>query len=274
MQPNSENDYVLGTHDEEIARLGLQHRVWRNVVLDGWRKAGIAAGSRVLDVGAGPGHATMDLAELVGPTGEVVAVERSARFARAAAEACRSRQLSNVRIHQLDLMTSDLPSGPFDASWCRWVASFVASPAMLVAKLAGVIRKGGVAIFHEYADYATFRFSPRRPALEQFVRHVMASWRAAGGEPDVALELPALLAANGFVVRSATPHILCVRPGENAWRWPAGFIELNLARLHDLGRVDASFIEQARQELAKAEADPTSLMLTPLLMEIIAEKVG
>ncbi len=26
-------DYVLGTHDAEIARLGLQHRVWRESML-------------------------------------------------------------------------------------------------------------------------------------------------------------------------------------------------------------------------------------------------
>ena len=72
----TERDYVLGTHDEEIARLGLQHRVWRPVVLECWRKAGVTVGSRVLDVGAGPGYATVDLAEIVGPTCEVVALER------------------------------------------------------------------------------------------------------------------------------------------------------------------------------------------------------
>jgi hypothetical protein len=49
----TERDYVLGTYDEEIARLGLQHRVWRPVVLECWQKAGITVGSRVLDVGAG-----------------------------------------------------------------------------------------------------------------------------------------------------------------------------------------------------------------------------
>ena len=77
-----ERDYVLGTHDEELARLGLQHRVWRPVVLDCWQKAGITVGKRVLDVGAGPGYATVDLAEIVGPTGEVVALERSANFVK------------------------------------------------------------------------------------------------------------------------------------------------------------------------------------------------
>jgi hypothetical protein len=44
MSQNIDKDYVLGTHDEEIARLGLQHRVWRPIVLECWRKAGITGG--------------------------------------------------------------------------------------------------------------------------------------------------------------------------------------------------------------------------------------
>ena len=69
-----DRDYVLGTHNEELARLGLQHRVWRPVVLDCWQRAGITVGKRILDVGAGPGYATVDLAEIVGATGEIVAL--------------------------------------------------------------------------------------------------------------------------------------------------------------------------------------------------------
>jgi ubiquinone/menaquinone biosynthesis C-methylase UbiE len=79
----TDRDYVLGTHDEELARLGLQHRVWRPVVLDCWQRAGLTVGKRGLDVGAGPGYATVDLAEIVGPTGEIVALERSQNFIRA-----------------------------------------------------------------------------------------------------------------------------------------------------------------------------------------------
>jgi len=51
MSKQTERDYVLGTHDEEIARLGLQHRVWRPTVLDCWYRAGITVGSTVIDVG-------------------------------------------------------------------------------------------------------------------------------------------------------------------------------------------------------------------------------
>src|SRR4051812_27926421 len=99
----SERDYVLGTHDDELQRLGFQHRVWRPTVLDCWRRAGIAAGSRVIDVGAGPGFATIDLAETVEASGEVVAVERSSRYVKVARDACRARGLNNVRVVELDL---------------------------------------------------------------------------------------------------------------------------------------------------------------------------
>src|SRR3954466_8260297 len=105
----AEGDYVLGTDEQELARLGVQHRVWRPVVLDCWQRAGITVGKRVLDVGAGPGYATVDLAEIVGPTGEVVALERSENFICALEQTSRARSLENVKIHQLDLMTGELP---------------------------------------------------------------------------------------------------------------------------------------------------------------------
>jgi len=87
----AERDYVLGTREEELARLGLQHRVWRPVALDCWQRAGITVGKRVVDLGAGPGYAALDLAEIVGPTGEVVALERSENFVRAMQTTCRAR---------------------------------------------------------------------------------------------------------------------------------------------------------------------------------------
>ncbi len=151
----SEKDYVLGTHDEELLRLGLQHRVWRPVVLDCWQKAGITAGKRILDLGAGPGYAALDLAEIVGPSGVVVALERSGNFVTAMRESFRRRGLTNTEIYELDLMTGDLPKGNYDFSWCRWVLSFVNDQGLLIKKLGDVMPKGGISIFHEYAHYAS-----------------------------------------------------------------------------------------------------------------------
>ena len=269
----SDRDYVLGTHDEELARLGLQHRVWLPVVLDCWQRAGVTVGKRVLDVGAGPGYATVDLAEIVGPTGEVVALERSQNFIRAMEATCRARSLTNVKIHELDLMTDDLPAGDYNFAWCRWVVSFVDDPPLLIQKLGRVMPKGSLSIFHEYGHYETWRFFPRLPMQERFREHVIATWRESGGEPDGAGRLPELLADNGFVIRSARPHIFCLRPGDYMWQWPATFIEIYLARLIQMGRIDQEFAGKVRADLASTERNPNALMITPLVLEIVAEKM-
>jgi SAM-dependent methyltransferase len=268
----SDVDYVLGTHDDEVARLGLQHRVWRPIASDCWRRAGITEGSRVIDVGAGPGYATVDLAEIVGARGEVLAVERSARFLEIARQACSLRGFSNVRFREADVVEDALGALNFDYAWCRWVASFVSSPEKLINNIAGALRVGGIAIFHEYSDYGTWRLAPRRPAVESFAREVMESWRAAGGEPDVALAFPPLLRAAGLQVMEVHPRILTVSPQSYVWQWPASFIEINLTRLRELGRVTEEWMESVRREFKQAEADPTTILTTPLFLEIIARR--
>jgi SAM-dependent methyltransferase len=272
MANKTESDYVLGTHDEEIARLGLQHRVWRPTTLECWRRAGITVGSRVIDVGAGPGYATTDLAEIVQATGKILAVERSPRFLKIAQQACKARGLTNVRFRQADLMEDSLGKLGFDAAWCRWVACFVSDPARLISNIAEALHPGGVAIFHEYIDYKTWRLAPRRSAFESFVAEVMASWRANGGEPDVAAFFSSWLKAAGLRTIDIRPRVLTISPRDYAWQWPASFIESNLARLRELGRVTSDWADSVRNEFQAAEADSSTLCITPLFVEIIARK--
>ncbi|MEX1994612.1 MAG: class I SAM-dependent methyltransferase [Steroidobacteraceae bacterium] len=268
----TERDYFLGTHDEELARLGLQHRVWSPAVRDCWQRAGIGAGSRVLDIGAGPGYAAADLAQIVGSTGEVVAVERSARFVEAGRGMLAQHGFTNVRYYELDLMTDALPGGGFDFSWCRWVACFVSSPALLLDKIAAVLRPGGIAIFHEYVHYAAFSFAPPRPRQQEFAQQVMKGWRAAGGEPDIAQPVLRLLQERGFTIRALIPRVYCLRPADEMWQWPASFIRIHLEQQTAQGAIEAPWAEAVRQEFAAAEADPAALLVTPLVLQIVAEK--
>ena len=265
-------DYVLGTHDGEVARLGLQHRVWREAMFAAWRRAGIRTGWRVVDVGAGPGYATLDLAELVGASGEVLAVERSERFVSVIERESRRRDLPQVRPLKADLMELSPPEG-YDMTWCRWVASFTPSVPRLVEWIRGALRPGGTAVFHEYADYASWRYLPSRPRLTEFVAAIMSSWRSAGGEPDVAPAVIDCLGRSGFRLKSVRPLIFTTRPGELTWEWPAAFIATNPARLQELGLVSPAWVAELQRELRAAEADPMSVMVTPLVLEVIAERL-
>jgi precorrin-6B methylase 2 len=264
-------DYVLGTDRAELARLGVQHRAWREVMLGAWRRAGLREGWRVADVGAGPGYATWDLAGMVGAAGRVIAVERSAAFVEELQRQAAVRDLPQVSVIEGDLMEL-APLAGCDMAWCRWVASFVPSVPTLVHWLRQSIRPGGRVVLHEYADYGSWRFAPPRPVLQEFVQEVMASWRDSGGEPDVASSLIGELRQSGFKLVATRPHLFTTAPGDLTWQWPAGFVAVNAHRLLQLGRVSEEWVARVITDMAGAERDAESLMITPLVLEIIAER--
>jgi SAM-dependent methyltransferase len=265
-------DYVLGTHDEELERLGVQHRAWQACTLAAWRSAGIARGQTVLDVGCGPGYASLDLAELVGPSGSVVAIDKSAKFLGALnAERCR-RKIDNISTYSADLDIGEFPDVMADAAWCRWVFAFLTKPHQVLSRLASAVRPGGTIVVHEYFDYSTWRTAPRCAELEVFVKAVMASWRDAKGEPDIALSLPSWFESLGFEIRSVHPIIDVVQPGHPKWGWLQSFIEVGRQRLVDLGYLTAAEAESVWQAFKAVEAAPGTRMISPAVLEIIAQR--
>jgi len=302
--PNASNqiphkpDYVLGTHNDEHARLGMQHSLWQEFVLDAWKRAGICTGTRVVDVGAGPGFATMDLADIVGATGHVTAVELSSKFAQEVKDQANVRGLKNVSVHIVDLMHEDIPHANmnagqaasssasaiesqsdvhagvalFDAAWCRWVCMFVPDVGALVRRVHNSLRMGGIAVFHEYVHYETYGLQPPTPGIDSFTQAAMKSFSARGGNANIAGTLLKELRQHGFEIMSIKPIVRSARPHEPLWQWPAGFIRTYLPRLVELGQVDNAFAANVLAELASAEQDPQSIMLTPTVLEIIARK--
>ena len=115
-------------------------------------------------------------------------------------------------------------------------------------------------------------FMPLRPALEKFWLEVMASWRAAGGEPNIGRELPELLRAAGFRVLEIVPRIRTVSSRDYTWQWPKSFVAINCERLRELGRVTSEWVDDVLREFAQAEADPESWFTSPMFLEIIARK--
>lgn len=270
-QPSmSEGDYVLGTRGDEVERLGLQHRVWRDRVLDAWKRAGVGDGQTVIDVGAGPGFASLDLARIVGPVGKVIALERAPHFLAVLRQSAEREGLGNIDSREADVSgESGFGEAVADACWCRWLLSFVADPRRTIGHIARSLKPGGAAIFHEYGNYGTWKTIPPDPAVEQFRNLVSQSWRDAGGEPDIAAFLPGWLEAEGMEVERIRPLVDIVDRDSPAWQWPASFMNTGARRLHELGYVGAEEAERLGQAL---ETSGARYMVTPLVVEIIARK--
>jgi SAM-dependent methyltransferase len=266
----STDDYVLGTHDEELARLGLQHRVWRSRALEAWRRAGFTGGQTLLDVGCGPGYATLDLAEIAGAKGRVIALDKSARFLDALRSAAVRHGLTNVAPKQIDLELDPLPAANADGAWVRWVFAFVSRPRDLVARIAAALRPGGALVIHEYFDYRTWSWLQRAPLHDEFVQTVMRSWRANGGEPDIGRPLVGWLEESGFGIESVRPFIDVITPRDSMFAWPKAFIESGSRRLVDIGELTEERAAAIREEFDAQAAAPHARMVNPAVLEIVA----
>jgi SAM-dependent methyltransferase len=270
-----EKDYVLGTHDEEIERLGLQHRVWRPRTTDAWQRAGFTVGQTLLDIGCGPGYATLDLADIVGPSGRVVAIDRSRRFLDHLESERVRRGLRHVETVEMDLDDARLPERlpmTADGAWGRWVFAFVQDPRALLERVAAALKPGGRLVIYEYFDYSTWKLAPRSAAHELFVRKVVETWRATGGETEIGLSIPAWLHDIGFTLNSTRSLIDIIGPEHYIWQWPKAFIDVGVDRMLELGALTPEQADAARSAVSSAEATPGSLMITPGVMEIIATK--
>ena len=118
--------YPFGYGDEELRRLGVQHRVWQEENLRRLSRAGFGQGNTLVDLGCGPGLTTIDLARRVGPTGRIIAVDRDGeRTIPRLREAVDVAGLKNVETRVADLDQFDLPSESVDGVYGRWVLMYL-----------------------------------------------------------------------------------------------------------------------------------------------------
>lgn len=268
----ADRDYILGTHDAEIWRLKLQHSVWRPRMLDAWRRAGIARGQTVIDVGSGPGYASLELAEIVGPTGRVIAVERSARFLETLKQAAAARGATNIAAIEGDITQTSIGNRVADAAWCRWVFSWLTAPEQGVANIARALKPGGVAVFHEYLSYASWSLAPRNAAFTAFVQAVIDSVAKTGANIDSALTLPSLLDEAGFEIVALNPIVDVVAPDNDVWQWPTAFVRGYREKLVADGLLTAEQAEAAVAAIDLAESKGGARMVTPMVLEIVARR--
>ena len=143
------SDYVLGRSPQEYARLTLQSRILRPYTERYFRAAGIAPGMRVLDVGSGMGDVAMLAADVVGPGGHVVGVDRDA----AVLENARQRTVAHgcsswVTFEAADIDAFAAPE-PFDAIVGRYVLLYLPDAAATIRRLLSNLKAGGIVVFHD-----------------------------------------------------------------------------------------------------------------------------
>ena len=125
------------------------------------RAAGIRAGTRVLDLGAGPGDGTAMLAE----TGAAVA---GVDFSRTMVAAARRRH-PGLTFHEGDAEVLPFADGVFDAIVSNFVVHHLARPALVFREVSRVLAPGGALFVFRRHDTARAWFQvPGHPWTSAF----------------------------------------------------------------------------------------------------------
>ena len=180
--------YVFGYTNAEHERLIRQAARIAFVTERLFREAGIGPGQRVLDLGSGVGDVAMLVARIVGPSGEIIGIERDeGSIARAKARVAEAG-LRNVSFTQTDV--SEIVSDkPFDAAVGRFILMFLPDPVSVLRSVVRLIHPGGVVAFQEPCWTVMLALGARLPLwfrVRQLIHEILL---CSGANPEMGLAL-------------------------------------------------------------------------------------
>jgi ubiquinone/menaquinone biosynthesis C-methylase UbiE len=155
-------------------------------------RLGLAQGWSCLDAGAGTGSLALVLAERVGPTGNVTALDADTRFlAPLTSDA--------LVVVESDLTTGDLPAGAFDLVHARLVLEHLPERDRVLATLADAVRPGGWLLIEDFDWSTAMLVDPPNQLHERVAQACLTLFSAHAYDPYLGRTLPRRLAATGLV---------------------------------------------------------------------------
>lgn len=192
-----QRSYMFEDRELEDDRLVAQSKVLDPLTERLLGYAGIGPGMRVLDLGSGAGNVSLIAADLVGPNGSVLGVERDGEAVKLARARAGKAGRGNVEFLEGDVRFLDGVPGGFDAVVGRLIFMHITDPAAVIRRATELVRPGGVVCFHE-ADMSYRWAVPETPLWRQVRQWVLAAVDAAEADGGMGLALFRVFRAAGL----------------------------------------------------------------------------
>lgn len=249
--------YALGNTDAEHERLIRQAMLLAPLTERFFRQAGIGPGQRVLDLGSGVGDVAMLAARLVGPSGEVVGVERDTRSIARARARIAEAGLNNSIFTQSDVRQLPVDK-PFDAVVGRFILQFLPEPVVALQLISQLVRPGGIVAFHEPCWSAILPLAAHLPLWSACASLIRQSLERSGANTEMGLALYRTFQQAGLPVPTLQMEIpVGDNPAAALWIYDLfctllpQMQQLNLS-LEGLGNIDTLW-ERIQSEVEKSK---------------------
>jgi len=205
--------YLLRNAELETAeRFAGLEAVFDPVTRGHLTRLGLAPGSRCLEVGAGSGSIARWMADQVGSTGRVLAVDLDPRW-------CRREGREQLEVRDLDLVRQPIPAGPWDVIHERLVLQHIPERLVVLARLVDELAPGGVLLIEDFDTGEVRTVDRAGPNHELIVEMAQAFNRllgTRGGANDFAANALRTLRGHGLEGTGASGHV-CVDQGGTGW---------------------------------------------------------
>jgi SAM-dependent methyltransferase len=262
-------DYLLGHDTREWSRLAEQHALWGPAFIAELQRLGLGSGSSILEMGCGAGDLLLDIANLVGPAGRAIGLERDPR----AAARTRARLSHHGDVETGDLFALDPQrlGGPFDAVIARWVLSFVPRVDLALERMLAAVRPGGLIIVQDY-NHDGIGIWPRVPAIDRCIEAFRAAYAARGGDLWVATRLPGLLRALELEAIELAPRVLAGLPDSAVWRWVERFLMEHLETVVAAGHLDRASANAFQLAWNDSRQRSDTVLFSPQVVTVTARR--
>lgn len=252
--------YTLGTNPAERGRLQRQSQDLAEHSLALLGRVDLPPGGRALDVGCGPAGTIELLAERVGPTGSVTAIDIDPAHVAMARRLVQDRGLANVEVLQADARHSGLPSGSFDVVHARLLLVNIPSPEQVVAEMVRLAKPGGWVVTDE-ADAMAGICHPPDPSWDRLHEILHAAYRADGADLSIGRKLTRLLGDAGLTDVGAEGRA-DVHPAGHARRTLLPDLVRNMrAKVVAGGIASEDELAQLDRQVRQRLADPSTLIM-------------
>jgi len=250
-------NYVLGQSPYEYERLTLQAKVLRPFTEKFFAMAGIGPGMRVLEVGSGMGDVALLVAEIVGPGGRVLGVDRDATGLENARERTLQEGCSSWVSFQASNLDQFNTADQFDAIVGRYILLYQHDPGATIRHLLKFLKPGGIVVFHEL-DFTDPRSSdPPCAFWDEIYALLSEAFRRAGNPPDYGRRMAKAFLEAGLPFPTVLAESLAGGGrGSYLYRWIANTLISVSPRLKQMGlalpdgvRADETLAKRLEEEV-------------------------
>jgi ubiquinone/menaquinone biosynthesis C-methylase UbiE len=239
--------------DADAERLSLLGRFYDPNSAAFLESAGVTVGDSAVDLGCGHGAVTARIAERVGDTGHVYAVDTSADQLRIARSTAADR--ANVTFIQGAVEDDPLQGKRVDWVYNRFLLMHVGDVGKALAAMGDMLTDGG-ALLVEIADIGSLQFLPESSESNLWRPWWYALGQARGACYDVAERIEELFQQTGFVIERADRCQPVAASREAKLVHALGFEQCVPAYLNEIG-APGEQIEEHRAYLRRVIDDPS-----------------